>query len=58
MATINNNVKNKIRRQAKTELQSASKQISIGGKIAILLTFIIAVIAGVFAEKLITKNAI
>lgn len=56
MATISKKTKNKIRHQAKKEFKSTTKRISVGGMIAIALTLIVSVVAGVFVEKLITKN--
>ena len=52
MAQIKRRTKNKI----KKEISEASSKVGVGGMIAIILTLIIAVACGVFAEKLITKS--
>ena len=56
MSDISKKTKNKIKRMAKNELKSTTKRITIGGKVAIILTFLIAVAGGVCVEKIITKN--
>ena len=56
MTELNRKTKNKIKCRAKKEIKSTAKRISIGGIIAIILTLIVSVVAGIFTEKLITKN--
>lgn len=56
MTELSKKTKNKIKRKVKKDVKSASKKLSFGGSIAILLCFGIAVVGGIFAERIITKN--
>ena len=56
MVEISKKTKNKLNRQAKKELKSTARRISVGGVIAIVFTLVISIVAGVFAEKFITRN--
>ena len=56
MAELSKKNKNKLKKEVEKDIKTTSKKMTIGGALAIVISLVVAVVGGIFAEKLITKK--